>query len=340
VRKILVRFPNWLGDLVMSLGFYRKLKEAFPDAKVYAITKAEISELLYLFGKFEKVFGFSKTIYRGLMGIYRFSLSIKDDYDVYFSLPDSFSSAILGFLSGSKERVGYKAELRDFLLTKSYKKPENMHRVEAYAYLLKDFHKNPLYDIKLEISVEKDREILELKSKYKIGVNINSEAQSRRMSHHKWVKIISEILNFLDCYIILTGSKKDEMNVKYLEELLREKIGMRKSDRIINLAGKTNLIKLSQVMKALDLFISTDSGPAHLSNALSVPTIALLGAGDEKITGPYNRDFAKIIRLDLECSPCRRNECKFGTPKCLEQIEERVVVETALRWLEQMEKIN
>ena len=326
-KRVLIRFPNWLGDLVMSVGFWRKLKEAFPDATFYAIVKEEIGELLTLFGEFERIFLFSKEKYKGVMGIFRFSREIKGEYDIYFSLPTSFSSALLGFLSGSKERVGYSAEMRGPILTKALKKPKNMHRAEEYAYLLRDFHASPTDNLDVSISVSPSRNVLELRAKYKVGVNINSEAQSRRMSHRKWANIINSILDESDSYVILTGSKKDINNVRYLEHLIKRK------ERVLNLAGKTNLVELSEVIKSLDLFISSDSGPAHLSNALHVPTIVLFGAGDEKNTAPYNRKYVKIIRENLDCSPCLRNTCRFGTPKCLEQISEKIVVETALKLL-------
>ncbi len=326
--KILVRFPNWLGDLVMSIGFYNKLKEFFLNEKMYAISRSEISGLLDLFGNFEKVYKFSKNEYKGFYGIYKFSREIEDNYDIYFSLPNSLSSALMGFLSGSKERIGYQNEFRSFLLTKNYKKPKNLHRVEEYCYLLKDFIKNPIENIKVKLDVEPEKDIIELHSKYKIAVNINSEASSRRMSIPKWANILEKLLKELDCYIILTGSKKDINRVNWLVETLEDR------SRILNLVGRTNLEKLSKVLKACNIMLSSDSGPAHLSNALGVKTIVLFGAGDEKNTAPYNKEHLRVIRLILDCSPCLKNECKFKVPICLENLDEEKIVETLINWLE------
>ncbi|SVA44379.1 uncharacterized protein METZ01_LOCUS97233, partial [marine metagenome] len=38
--KILIRTPNWLGDLVMSTGFLRAVLETFPDSQVDIILKS------------------------------------------------------------------------------------------------------------------------------------------------------------------------------------------------------------------------------------------------------------------------------------------------------------
>ncbi|MEO0202925.1 MAG: glycosyltransferase family 9 protein [candidate division WOR-3 bacterium] len=325
--KILVRFPNWLGDLIMSIGFYNKLIEIFNNPKIYAISKTGISEILNLFGNFERIYEFSKEKYSKIIGIYKFSNEISNSYDIYFSLPDSFSSAFMGFFSNSKKRIGYMNEFREIFLTNAYKKPKNLHRVEEYCYLLKDFTKNPIENIKVQLNIEPENYIRNLNSKYKIVVNINSEAQSRRMSIPKWTKIIEMLLNELDCHVILTGSKKDINRVNWLFESLE------KRDRVINLAGKTNLIELSRIIKASDIMLSSDSGPAHLSNALLVKTIVLFGAGDEKNTSPYNKDYLKVIRLNMSCSPCLKNYCKFRVPLCLEDLDENLIVKNLIKWL-------
>jgi len=325
--KIAIKFPNWLGDLVMSNGFYNKLKETFKDAKIYAIVKPEIGELLNLFGNFERIYYFSKHQYKGFLGIYKWAKEINEKFDIYFSLPNSFSSALMGYFLNAKERIGYKNEFRNFLLTRAYKKPKNLHRVEEYCYLLKDFIENPIENINVKLNVETDEEIIKLNSKYKIAININSEAQSRRMSIPKWARIIENLKREIDAYFILTGSKKDIKRVYWLIETLKDKT------KIINLTGKTNLIELSKVLKACDLMLSADSGPAHLSNALNIKTIVLFGAGDERNTAPYNKQFLKVIRINLDCSPCLKNKCRFSVPICLENIDEEIIVESVLKTL-------
>jgi lipopolysaccharide heptosyltransferase II len=325
--KILIRFPNWLGDLVMSKGFYDKLRIIFEGASVFAIVKKEISELLYLYGGFEKIFQFSKKIYGSPWGIYQFSSKIKNNYDYYFSLPDSFSSALMGFFSNARNRIGYKKEMRSFLLTHRLEKPRYLHRVEEYAYLLTLFDRKPLENLKVEINVEPSTDILNLDSHYKIVLNINSEAQSRTMSIEKWFRVAKKLLENLDCVIILTGSKKEFHRNEKLKELLN-------SSNVINLAGKTNLIELSKILKAVDLVLSSDSGPAHLSNALGIKTIVLFGAGDERNTSPYNKQFLKVIKLEnLKCSPCLKNQCKFGKPICLENLDESIIIKNVLEFL-------
>ena len=44
--KILIRTPNWLGDMVMSSGFVRAVFEAFPESQVDLIVNSGFEKIL------------------------------------------------------------------------------------------------------------------------------------------------------------------------------------------------------------------------------------------------------------------------------------------------------
>ncbi len=73
--------------------------------------------------------------------------------------------------------------------------------------------------------------------------------------------------------------------------------------------------------------LTTDSGPAHVANALGTPAIVLFGAGNENNTAPYNNN-KKIIRLNkLSCEPCLKNRCKlYEVPQCLQQLDTGFII--------------
>ena len=55
------------------------------------------------------------------------------------------------------------------------------------------------------------------------------------------------------------------------------------------LNGKTSLETLIGVLAESSLMITNDSGPMHIAAALGVPTVAVFGSTDEKVTGPCGR---------------------------------------------------
>ncbi len=315
--KILVRLPNWLGDMVMSVGFLNQLPHFFPGAEVSVIIKKGLHQLLPFFPPIKHQFIFSKEEYRGLKGTWDAGRVIKrkDAFDLFFSLPDSFSSALMGFASGAKKRVGYKKEAREILLTNAYTKPVGKHRVEEYMALLEAFTSKPSGDVNVSLRhqfIKGDT----------IIININSEASSRRLTTVKAVEIISAVQENFSNRIVLIGSPNEKEFVTHVLSKLPLKEGVE------SVAGGTSLPELCEVIAGAQLMLSTDSGPAHLANALGTPTVVLFGAGNENNTSPYNKSILQTIRLGkLSCEPCTKNTCvQFGTPQCLELLEVPIIL--------------
>ncbi len=306
--KILVRLPNWLGDMVMSVAFMKQLEEVFPGSEISVIVKEGLQSLLSFFPKTKHSFVFNKKKYKGLKGAYSFGKMIAsvEQFDLFFSLPDSLSAALMGFASGAKSRIGYKKEFSNILLTKAFSKRKNIHRVEEYVDLLVLFSNKNAAPISVQFKKNG-------KASEQIIVNINSEATSRRLPTEKAVSLINTLRAQVNNEIVLTGSPAEKEFVDTVYNMLNDK------NRITNIAGKTNLHELADVIANSKILLSTDSGIAHLGNALGVYTIVLFGAGNENKTAPFNKENCTTIRLgELSCEPCENNICrKFGTPKCL-----------------------
>ena len=310
--KILVRLPNWLGDAVMAVGALRQLPFFFPGAEVSVVVKKGLQDLLPFFPFVKESFVFDKERYKGPKGLWAFGKAIrhKQKFDLFVSLPNSFSAALMGYATGAIERIGYKAEGRNMLLTHSFTKPQGLHRAEEYAHLLSLFTKKEIgpLDVRLAHGFTKEKYIV---------VNINSEAFSRRLTTAKAVELLLAVQKNVDEKIVLIGGPKEAVFVTDVYEMLIDKNG------IENLAGKTTLKNLIEILASAKAVLSTDSGPAHLANALGTQTVVLFGAGNEAHTAPYNKEFAQTIRLgQLPCEPCTKNVCvKFDTPQCLELLE-------------------
>lgn len=317
--KILVRLPNWLGDMVMAVGAVRQLPEIFPGAEVSVIVKKGLHDLLPFFPPTQHQFVFSKEEYRGVKGAWRFGRMIRktEAFDLFISFPDSFSSALMGYATGAKKRIGFRKEGRDLLLTNVYTKPKGLHRAEEYLSLIEMYtsKKGGQLTVTLQHSFPK---------KDFIAININSEAQSRRLTTAKAVELISTVRKRVHGKIFLVGGGKEAEFVESVLALLPDR------EEIISLAGKTSLPQLAEVLASAKSVLTTDSGPAHLANALGTQTVVLFGAGNEANTSPYNKDLLQVIRLgQLSCEPCTKNVCvRFETPQCLERLDPVFITNT------------
>ena len=317
LMNILIRLPNWLGDMVMSTAFVQAVKTHYPHANIDLIAKKGIDFLLDYFPAQGQRYIFSKEEYKGLAGARKFGRMIKvqKKYDLFFCLPDSFSSAIMAHATGATQRIGFKKELRAVFLTSAYTKQKELHRVEEYVDLLKQFTKK-------EVAVPPVQLITDAAAKGNaVVININSEADSRRLPAAKAISIINAVRSSIDNEIILVGSNKD---ANFVAEVFN---ALTNTNNITNKAGKTNLPELLQLFAGSAAVLTTDSGPAHVANALGVHTIVLFGAGNENNTAPYNKNNRSIIRLgQLACEPCVSNTCKiYGVPQCLVRLDENLI---------------
>jgi lipopolysaccharide heptosyltransferase II len=320
--KILVRLPNWLGDILMSLAFIDALNKVYPKCEIGIIVKKELRDIVSYYDNKTKIYEFSKAEFPGLLGTYRFGqwISKKYKYELFFCLPNSFSSAWMGFFTRSKIRIGYKKEFRDFLLTHSYRENADLHQVEKYVNLLNRFTGIQWTANSITLKKPLNRSNLLPKGK-NLLLNINSDATSRRMPIDLAKRLIIEIHRKYAFNFILTGRKQD---IPFGSQLESE-LNFMKS--VFNYTGKTDLLDLIKLVSEVDYIISTDSGVAHLGNAFSKKTVVIFGAGNEDNTRPYNTKNLRIIRKKgLNCAPCVSNNCKYKQPICLVEIDTNLVL--------------
>jgi ADP-heptose:LPS heptosyltransferase len=228
--KILVRLPNWLGDVVMSTAFIGAVKQFYPTAQVDVIIKKELSSIASLIPGLTKIHSFSKDEFKGLGGVYRYGKLLRtENYDIFFTLPDSLSAAIMGKATGAKQRIGFSKEGGFFLLTKVLKRPKNVHRVDEYLSILEQLKEMPVTGRKVSLHATDG------KPNGLILLNFNSEAESRRMPLDKGQTLLKLLTNtFTQARFGLIGGPKDAV---FIEQLL---VNAGNQDRIENYTGKTN----------------------------------------------------------------------------------------------------
>lgn len=62
------------------------------------------------------------------------------------------------------------------------------------------------------------------------------------------------------------------------------------------------------------LVVGVDSGLAHLSAALNVPTVVMYGSTDSELTG-CRGPRVRNLQADFPCAPCVRRECRYAGPE-------------------------
>lgn len=315
LNKIVVRFPNWLGDIIMSFPFMSALKQEFPHDEIHVIVKPHFADVVKLLPFPVTIHHFDKKLHGTKPNkIKKYCLTTKElfDADLFFTLPPSFSSAFMGHTFGAKEIIGYRGQLRDLILTRGYIRQEGDHRSEEYMYLLRNYLGKEIATPRISAQIDLSSPRI-IEGEYLV-VNVNSEASSRRVPPEKWVELLTQFKNQTFVFI---GMKKEQERVTKILEMLPED-----SNSYIDLSGKTTVVELAGLFKHSRGLLSNDSGPAHLAAFAGTPVVVFFGAGNEQSTAPnYLRSPVLIIKDNCACSPCLQNKCPLQTLDCLNKID-------------------
>ena len=326
--KILIRTPNWLGDLIMSTGFLRAVLETFPDSQVDIILKSGF-EILPIPHRGETIL-FDKN--KDSAGKFGKSLRQKN-YDCFYVLPPSFSSAWMAFQSKIPKRIGYAGEYRSFLLTLAKKheiRSGSQHLLKEYLDLLSSDIDIKNYAPSLEVKnnwVKEQLDSFTFKIPEKFIVftpgAIYGPSKQWPVEHYRE---LGEKLHIAFGYkIILLGTYDD---IESSEKISQD------HNWIYNYCGKTTLAQLLALLTKAQLLVGNDSGSMHLMAALQRPQIAVFGSTSPTWTGPINSN-ATVISRNLACSPCFSRTCRFGHYECLTQIHPETVFAEVQKYFSQ-----
>ncbi len=335
-QNIIIRMPNWVGDMVMATPLLTDLRKAFPEARLTAMCRAPISDLLQDDPEINELFSFTKASRlvrrdekKNILDHLRLG-----NYDLGVILPNTFSSAWWFWQGGVEVRIGYKGAGRKALLTHPLEKPDNaqsQHLVKTYKHLLSPLgiaisNTSPRLYLK-EKEIELARVLLSqhgVKSHHKIiGINPGAAYGSAKCwLPERFREVTMRLLEDKDVIIVYFGDLVTSNLVKEVCQGL--------STRVVNMAGLTSLRELACLISICNVLLTNDSGPMHIAGALGTQVVALFGSTSSVVTGPWQE--GKVIQKHVECSPCYRRTCPIDF-RCMKQIGVEEVVQSILEVL-------
>jgi ADP-heptose:LPS heptosyltransferase len=140
-----------------------------------------------------------------------------------------------------------------------------------------------------------------------IVLNIGATKPANRWTVEGFARMAIIVRRRYKIPCVLTGGPEDIP--------MAERIVVLAGGGVCNLAGKTSLLELVDVIDASFAVVTCDTGPMHLAVALGCQVVALFGPSDHRRTGPYR---GKVIRARLDCAPCNQKRCQ--RPVCMDAI--------------------
>lgn len=324
-KNIIIRMPNWLGDLVMATPLLHDLRKKWPEATITAMCQSNVGDLLKYDPNIDELYKYKKP--NGwirkqnpldIIAELRFG-----EYDLGLLLTNSFSSALWFWRGKVQNRIGFAGNLRSWLLNKAVPFPENketQHLVLTYKALLTPMG-IPLSNTppKLYVSPEEQAHVKTLLNsngythtdQLLVGINPGAAYGSAKCwLPDRFRAVTEQLLENPRITVVYFG---DQTGAPLVNEIC-EGLG----PRVINLAGKTSLRELVALINACDVLLTNDSGPMHIAAALNTPLVALFGSTSDVKTGPYGGGV--VIHKRVECSPCYKRVCPIDF-RCMKRIE-------------------
>jgi ADP-heptose:LPS heptosyltransferase len=164
-----------------------------------------------------------------------------------------------------------------------------------------------------------------------IAINPNA---SKLISIRKWpldryAALVDRLLEDPRNACVITGVASERDDARAIAERV-------KSDRLVDLTGKTSLPELIDLYNVADLLVTNDSGPAHFAALTNLHIVVFFGPETPRLYAPLT-DRCTVLYSGFACSPCvsafnqRRSVCTNN--RCLTHISVDAVFEAVTRQL-------
>ena len=343
-----------IGALVVAYPAIEEARKQFPKSRICFITAAAGVQTLELMGFEEEDILLLETdsIKSLLQGLLKIRTHFKEERVSAVVLePFARFSTLLSAWIGASQRIGCYRFLNEGvylgnLLTHRLVYNSHLHASQTYFAMTKALNDQgstepllketiaPQIRNRLKISIpEKEQQALwtRLQSKCPgkkfikiilINANTSDIIPLRKWPLESFVELGKQLLENSKITVVLTGGPDEQDACAELAKKIN-------SERVINFAGKTSFKELITLYSISDLLITNDSGPVHFASTTEIPIVALFGPETPKIFGPMSPK-AKVISLELACSPCisvfnqKKSSCSDN--QCMKQISVQMVV--------------
>jgi heptosyltransferase-2 len=318
--NILVRGTNWVGDAVMSVPALRELRRIFPAARISLHTRSWARGIFEDAEFIDEIVTFDKTAAKIKDSFAQAKTLREKRFDLAVLFPNSFESALITKLAGIPRRFGYAKEGRSFLLTDAVEIPawkNQRHEVYYYLNLIAEIENAffrtqtvvqaaPQIDLPVSAARRQAARNILLENgldlnKKTIALGVGStNSTAKRWHAESYAALNDELQTKTGANVVLIGAN-DEQEVSRI-------VFDKSLKKPFVLTGKTSLAEAVAILSEIDLLVSNDMGLAHIAPAVGTKTLVVFGPTNEKTTQPFSEN-ARIIRRDVECSPCMLRVC-------------------------------
>jgi heptosyltransferase-1 len=302
-ENVLLIKPSALGDIVLALPALSALRRSFPQARISWLIRPafapliaghpHLDEIILFDRKFLARAWHSPTAFGTLVSLV--SQLRRRRFDAVLDLQGLFRTASLSWLSGCPRRFGPvwgREPARCFYTTTVPPRLEWVHVVDYYLKLVEAMGAS---DLGIEFALPekpapaaaaRDLLLRHGADPQRYAVIIPGSAQVRPAE--RFAALADRIAAQHGLAVAATGGKAESAMIEQIRGLAKHPTA--------NLAGRTSLPELVEVLRRAKLVVSNDTGPGHIAAALGRPLVMMFSWSNPLRVGPYGRPECIVAR--------------------------------------------
>jgi heptosyltransferase-2 len=350
IERVVVRGVNWVGDAVMTAPALRELRRVLPRARLTLATRPW-AEGIFAGADFIDDFLVTGDTSGRPAAVFREAREWRARrFDLAMLFPNAFAPALVAALARVPLRVGYATQGRAPLLTQRVAVPEwrgGRHEVFYYLHLVAELERQ-LYGASTVETREPDTglcvtdarlreaQLLLRESGARPGRLLvamcpgSTNSRAKRWPAERFAAVADMLTEKVGAEVVLVGAA-EELDIS-------EGVARQMRARPVVLTGKTDLAQTAAVLKASDLLVTNDTGPAHVAAAVGCPVVVIFGPTNPFTTRPFSPT-AEVVRRPPDCAPCMLRDCPIDH-RCMTAITPGDVFERAAHALELRQKVE
>jgi len=357
MMRVVVRAPNWLGDIVMAFPALAAVRAAHPGAHLAVAAPAPFADVCAAVPGVDAVVPLRGAGIRAI-GAHAAALA-GGRFDLAILFTNSFASALAASRAGIAERWGYRRDWRGRLLTRAVPPrpglrttPESTPELSGRstpessgphhsAYYLRlvaalgmppvDAAAGPVAALAPSAAAVEQAAALLAEAGVDAGARLVGFApgaaygSAKRWPPERVAGAITGVTRH-GARAVLFGAAGDREIARAIQSALDPAVRA----SVVDLVGRTDVATLMAMLARCAVVVANDSGAMHVASAVGRPVVAIFGPTDERATAPMGPH--TLVRHDVFCRPCLLRACPIDH-RCLRRIDAADVVEAVARHL-------
>ncbi len=332
---LLIKFWG-MGSLILAAPVFKAIRKSHPGVRIHLATLEQNLTMARMLGLADElhplILDSSPSAVPGnIIDYFARIRQVKVDAVIDLEYLSRFS-AIVSYLSGASLRIGFHSwdVWRGNLHNRPVAFSPYWHVTDNFLNLHKSLgiEIEPDHHAELNLDQGEQQAADQVGSRFGIdksetliviNPNASTMALERRWPEEYFIELINRIEDQGLGRTALIGAADEADFIASLHQRLK------RPDKTLDLAGRLSLAELVGLLRITSLLVTNDSGPLHLADLLSTPTVSFFGPETPSLYGPRGADNT-ILYKGIDCSPCisiynaKTVRCLRERPECLHLI--------------------